>query len=119
MEAKPRNDRGKNAARRLRAQGFLPITVYGGGKETRSANLVKHEFAALLRAHGRNVIFTLKIDGAAAPERGRGTATSAGRAPAASPTASAASTSGANSAISGRAPRSILARSKIRSSGLR
>jgi large subunit ribosomal protein L25 len=67
MEAKPRNDRGKNAARRLRAQGFLPITVYGGGKETRSANLVKHEFAALLRAHGRNVIFTLKIDGAAAP----------------------------------------------------
>jgi large subunit ribosomal protein L25 len=67
MEAKPRNDRGKNAARRQRAQGFLPITVYGGGKETRSANLVKHEFAALLRAHGRNVIFTLKIDGAAAP----------------------------------------------------
>jgi large subunit ribosomal protein L25 len=67
LEAKPRNERGKNASRRQRAQGLLPITVYGGGKETASANLVKREFATLLRGHGRNVIFTLNVDGASTP----------------------------------------------------
>jgi large subunit ribosomal protein L25 len=67
LEAKPRTDHGKNASRRQRAQGFLPITVYGGGKETASANLVKREFTALLRAHGRNVIFTLKVGKSATP----------------------------------------------------
>ena len=67
LEAKPRAERGKNASRRQRAQGLIPITVYGGGKETASANIVKHEFAALLRGHGRNVIFTLNVDGAATP----------------------------------------------------
>ncbi|HEU0174902.1 MAG TPA: 50S ribosomal protein L25 [Blastocatellia bacterium] len=67
LEAKPRSERGKNASRRQRAQGLIPITVYGGGKETASANIVKREFAALLRGHGRNVIFTLSVDGAATP----------------------------------------------------
>jgi large subunit ribosomal protein L25 len=67
LEAKPRNERGKNASRRQRAQGLVPITVYGGGKDATSANIVKREFAALLRGHGRNVIFTLKVDGAATP----------------------------------------------------
>jgi large subunit ribosomal protein L25 len=67
LEAKPRSERGKNASRRQRAQGLVPVTVYGGGKETESANIVKHEFAALLRGHGRNVIFTLNVDGSATP----------------------------------------------------
>ncbi len=67
LEAKPRNERGKNASRRQRAQGLVPITVYGGGKETASASVVKRELAALLRAHGRNVIFTLNVDGATTP----------------------------------------------------
>ena len=67
LEAKPRNERGKNASRRQRAQGLVPITVYGGGKETTSASIVKREFATLLRGHGRNVIFTLNVDGAATP----------------------------------------------------
>jgi large subunit ribosomal protein L25 len=67
LDAKPRDERGKNASRRQRAQGLVPVTVYGGGKETESANIVKHEFAALLRGHGRNVIFTLNVDGSATP----------------------------------------------------
>ena len=67
LEAKPRNERGKNASRRQRAEGLVPITVYGGGKETASASIVKREFAALLRGHGRNVIFTLDVDGSATP----------------------------------------------------
>jgi large subunit ribosomal protein L25 len=65
--AKPRTERGKNASRRQRAQGLIPVTVYGGGMETTSANVVKHEFATLLRAHGRNVIFTLDVNGASTP----------------------------------------------------
>jgi len=67
LEAKPRNERGKNASRRQRAQGLVPVTVYGGGKETTSASIVKREFATLLRGHGRNVIFTLNVDGASTP----------------------------------------------------
>jgi large subunit ribosomal protein L25 len=67
LEAKPRNERGKNASRRQRAQGLVPVTVYGGGKETASASIVKRDFAALLRGHGRNVIFTLNVDGATTP----------------------------------------------------
>jgi large subunit ribosomal protein L25 len=67
LEAKPRNGRGKNASRRQRAQGLVPVTVYGGGKDAASASIVKHEFAALLRGYGRNVIFTLNVDGASTP----------------------------------------------------
>jgi large subunit ribosomal protein L25 len=67
LEAKPRSERGKNATRRQRAQGLIPVTLYGGGKESSSATIVKREFATLLRAHGRNVIFTLNLDGAGAP----------------------------------------------------
>jgi len=67
LEATPRSERGKNASRRQRAQGLVPVTVYGGGKESVSTTIVKREFAALLRAHGRNVIFTLNVDGSATP----------------------------------------------------
>jgi large subunit ribosomal protein L25 len=67
LDAKPRSERGKNASRRQRAQGLVPVTVYGGGKDTASASIVKREFAALLRGHGRNVIFTLNVDGAKTP----------------------------------------------------
>lgn len=67
LNAKTRDDRGKNASRRLRAAGLVPITVYGGGLEAASTTIVKREFAALMRAHGRNMIFTLNIDGAGVP----------------------------------------------------
>lgn len=67
LEAKPRGERGKNASRRLRAQGLVPVTVYGGGQESASTTIVKRDFAALMRAHGRNMIFTLNVDGAATP----------------------------------------------------
>ncbi|HKE03820.1 MAG TPA: 50S ribosomal protein L25 [Blastocatellia bacterium] len=67
LEAKPRSERGKNASRRQRAQGLVPVTLYGGGKESVSTTIVRREFAALLRAHGRNVIFTLNVNGAATP----------------------------------------------------
>jgi large subunit ribosomal protein L25 len=67
LEATRRDDRGKNASRRLRAQGMVPVTVYGGGKEADSTMIGKREFAALLRNYGRNKVFTLKFEGGTTP----------------------------------------------------
>ena len=67
LEAKGREERGKNASRRLRAKGFVPVVVYGGNQETASTTIVRREFARLLRTHGRNKIFTLNFDGSATP----------------------------------------------------
>src|SRR5262249_18746106 len=67
LTAKVRIERGKNASRRLRAAGFVPVTVYGGGLETTSTTIARREFAAHLRAHGRNKVFILSIDGAETP----------------------------------------------------
>lgn len=64
LAAQSRTEKGKNAARRLRAAGQIPATVYGGGSESISTTIAKLEFAALLRKHGRNKIFTLLVDGA-------------------------------------------------------
>jgi large subunit ribosomal protein L25 len=64
LAAQLRTEKGKNAARRLRAAGQIPATVYGGGSESVSTTIAKLEFAALLRKHGRNKIFTLSVDGA-------------------------------------------------------
>ena len=43
------------------------MTVYGGGKDSTSATVAKREFAALIRHHGRNIIFTLDVEGATTP----------------------------------------------------
>ena len=67
IEAKSRDERGKGATRRQRAQGLVPMTVYGGGKDAASAIVVRREFTALLRAHGRNKIFTLNFNGDTTP----------------------------------------------------
>lgn len=67
LEAKSREERGKNASRRLRARGLVPVTIYGGGEDAASTTIVKREFTALLRAHGRNKIFTVNFNGASTP----------------------------------------------------
>ena len=67
LAAKTRIERGKNESRRLRAAGLIPATVYGGGLESAATTIVNREFAALLRTHGRNKIFTLNVDGATTP----------------------------------------------------
>lgn len=63
LNATRREERGKNAMNRLRAAGMVPVTVYGGADEASSTSVVKREFAALLRHHGRNKIITLNVDG--------------------------------------------------------
>lgn len=64
LTAQPRQERGKNAMGRLRRNGFIPVTIYGGGQESTSATVVKKELGVLVRAQGRHSIFTLNLDGA-------------------------------------------------------
>ena len=69
VKGEQRTGRGKNDARRLRARGFVPLTIYGGGGESVSAAAPLRELAAILRTEaGHNSIFTLEIDGVGATE---------------------------------------------------
>ena len=64
VQAKVRDGRGKNDARRARRDGMVPITVYGGGAETVAAVAPLAELAAILRSDaGRNTIFTIDVEG--------------------------------------------------------
>jgi len=69
VQAKLRDGRGKNDARRARRAGMVPITVYGGGGETVAALAPLSQLAALLRSEaGRNTIFTIEVEGVGASE---------------------------------------------------
>ena len=64
IQAKQREGRGKNDARRARREGMIPITVYGGGAETVAAVAPLSDLAAILRSEaGRNTIFTVEVEG--------------------------------------------------------
>jgi large subunit ribosomal protein L25 len=70
VQARLRSGRGKNDARRVRREGMVPITVYGGGGgETVAAVAPARDLAAILRSEsGRNTIFTIEVDGVGASE---------------------------------------------------
>lgn len=69
VQAKVREGRGKNDARRTRREGMVPITVYGGGAETLAAVAPLRDLAAILRSEsGRNTIFTVDVEGVGASE---------------------------------------------------
>jgi len=61
VEAAPRETRGKNAARRVRATGQVPAVLYGGkgGPQTLEVN-AKQVSAILRSAMGHNTILTVK-----------------------------------------------------------
>jgi large subunit ribosomal protein L25 len=64
VRAELRAGRGKNDARRLRARGLVPLTIYGGEGEPVAAAAPLAELAAILRSGaGHNAIFTLDVDG--------------------------------------------------------
>ena len=64
VKATQREGRGKNDARRVRREGMVPVTVYGGGAETVAAVAPARDLAAILRSEsGRNTIFTIEVDG--------------------------------------------------------
>ena len=67
LNATTRNETGKNVARRLRAAGHVPATVYGGGEGPASSTVARRELAALIRHHGRSRIISLNFDGHLVP----------------------------------------------------
>jgi large subunit ribosomal protein L25 len=67
VNAKSRSDRGKNAARRLRREGFVPGIVYGGKGDNVAIAVDPKSLQKVLRSEaGRNAILKLDISGAGA-----------------------------------------------------
>ncbi len=59
-----REGRGKNDSRRLRREGKIPVTVYGGDGPAVSAVAELKDLAAIIRSEtGANTLFELKMDG--------------------------------------------------------
>src|SRR5688572_4506416 len=64
VKAEKREAGGKNVNRRLRAEGKVPVVVYGGGTESVAAVAELKELAAILRTDaGVNTVFSLDIPG--------------------------------------------------------
>ncbi len=62
IEAQARDERGKNPARRLRAQGLAPAVLYGNEKDPISVTISPKEVNKILRSStGHNTIFNLAI----------------------------------------------------------
>ena len=62
VEAKPRDERGKNAARRMRRAGQVPAVLYGGEGESLTLSVNTKQLAAILRSQsGHNTIFKVKL----------------------------------------------------------
>ncbi len=64
MEVAVREERGKNAARRLRLTGNVPATVYGLGKAPRAISVNTKAMTSVLKEpSGQNRVFNIKCDG--------------------------------------------------------
>src|SRR5215469_4830962 len=64
VEASPRDDRGKNAARRIRRAGQVPAVLYGGKGEPAAVAVNAKQLVGILRSEtGHNTIFTVKLGG--------------------------------------------------------
>ncbi len=66
VEAEPREDFGKNAARRTRRAGRIPGVVYGGGGPVIPVSVDPEGIRHILHSEaGHNTIFTLEVHGKA------------------------------------------------------
>ncbi|HEX6280359.1 MAG TPA: 50S ribosomal protein L25 [Pyrinomonadaceae bacterium] len=64
VKAEKKDNGNKNVNRRLRAEGKIPVVVYGGGTESVSAVAELKDLAAIIRSDsGVNTVFSLDIDG--------------------------------------------------------
>lgn len=64
VAARPRSDKGKGAAGRMRRTGWLPAIVYGEGKASRMIQLNEHDFMMLLKGHrSEHLIVDLEVEG--------------------------------------------------------
>ncbi|HEX7286469.1 MAG TPA: 50S ribosomal protein L25 [Candidatus Angelobacter sp.] len=63
-QTRPDSSRGKNEARRLRASGRIPATVYGAKKQTLAVSVDPKQISRILHSEsGHNTIFDLKVGG--------------------------------------------------------
>lgn len=68
ITAEPRDSRGKNEARRLRAKGSMPAVVYGGPAGATPVALNPKELTRILNSKtGHNTIFNLGVNGDSTP----------------------------------------------------
>ena len=64
VKAQARSGRGKNDSKRLRRDGKIPVSVYGGGKDNASVSVELSDLAAILRSEsGQNTVFEIEIEG--------------------------------------------------------
>ncbi|HVB34053.1 MAG TPA: 50S ribosomal protein L25 [Patescibacteria group bacterium] len=63
IEATRRDERGKNAARRLRRAGRIPAVLYGAGADPVALVVDSRQGQQVLRTAGHTVIYELKIQG--------------------------------------------------------
>jgi len=64
VKAEKKEVGGKNVNRRLRAEGKVPVVVYGGGTESVAAYAELKDLAAIIRTDtGVNTVFSLDIPG--------------------------------------------------------
>ena len=64
VKAEKREKGGKNVNRRLRAEGKIPVVVYGGGTKSVAAVANLKDLAAIIRTDtGVNTVFSLDIPG--------------------------------------------------------
>lgn len=61
IEAKRREERGKNAARRLRRSGLIPAVLYGGEGGPVALAVDSHQAQMVLRTAGHTVVHELKV----------------------------------------------------------
>ena len=63
VKSEKRQGLGSNAARRLRAQGFVPAVLYGESMESRPLVLSKKDIVQILKLEtGENTIFKVAVD---------------------------------------------------------
>src|SRR2546423_8088986 len=65
LNAEPRSDTGRSAARRLKARGIVPAVVYGGKEKSQPLQVSARDINAMLsHASGENILVELEIAGA-------------------------------------------------------
>jgi large subunit ribosomal protein L25 len=68
VQAKPRDTRGKNEARRTRSSGLAPAVVYGGRGGAAPVSIDPKEVNRILHSKsGHNTIFNLELNGEVSP----------------------------------------------------
>lgn len=63
IEAQRRDERGKNAVRRLRKAGRVPAVLYGEPGGALALAVDAHQAQQMLRSAGNNVIYEVKVEG--------------------------------------------------------